>query len=84
MLYNLGTEFLYSTHGYTLLAAVIENVTGVPFDQVYFVFFSYSYLGILDICKTFDNGQYVGMIFCSDIYRLKVPYLVYNGGKKIA
>jgi len=28
-----GSEFLYSTHGYTLLAAVIENVTGVPFDK---------------------------------------------------
>ena len=29
-----GTEFLYSTHGFTLLAAVIENVTGEPFDKV--------------------------------------------------
>ena len=30
----VGSEFLYSTHGYTLLAAVIENVTGVPFQKV--------------------------------------------------
>jgi hypothetical protein len=29
-----GSEFLYSTHGFTLLAAVIEKVTGVPFDKV--------------------------------------------------
>ena len=29
-----GTEFLYSTHGFTVLAAIIEKVTGVPFDKV--------------------------------------------------
>lgn len=28
-----GTEFLYSTHGFTVLAAIIEKVTGVPFDK---------------------------------------------------
>merc|ERR1719228_1084958 len=28
-----GTKFLYSTHGFTLLAAVIESVTGEPFDK---------------------------------------------------
>lgn len=28
-----GTEFLYSTHGFTLLAAVIEAVTEQPFDK---------------------------------------------------
>jgi hypothetical protein len=29
-----GSEYLYSTHGFTLLAAVIEKVTGVPFNKV--------------------------------------------------
>ena len=28
-----GTEFHYSTHGYTVLAKIIENVTGEPFDK---------------------------------------------------
>jgi len=28
-----GSEFLYSSHGFTLLQAVIENVTGQPFSK---------------------------------------------------
>jgi len=33
LLCNPGTQFNYTTHGFTLLAKVIENVTGQPFDK---------------------------------------------------
>ena len=36
---EIGTKFLYSTHGFTLLAAVIEKATGEKFDKVGFHLF---------------------------------------------
>ena len=31
---SIGSKFLYSTHGFTLLAAVIEHATGEKFEKV--------------------------------------------------
>ena len=39
MLECKGTEFLYSTHGWTLVSAAVESVTGQPFPEVMREFF---------------------------------------------
>lgn len=39
LFFEPGTSFLYTTHGYTLLSAVIEEVVGKPFTQVMLNYF---------------------------------------------
>jgi hypothetical protein len=55
-----GSEYLYSTHGFTLLAAVIEKVTGVPFNKVIrqcWVSAEYKYRDPVKFGETFENPR---------------------------
>lgn len=51
MMYSRGEKFQYNNTGYVVLAMIIEQITGVPFDK-------YIKLNIFDICRMKETGYY--------------------------
>ena len=51
MMYSKGEKFQYNNTGYVLLAMIIENVTGMMFDQ-------YLKANIFDVCDMKSTGYY--------------------------
>lgn len=51
MMYSKGEKFKYNNTGYVLLAMIIENVTGMMFDQ-------YLKANIFDVCDMESTGYY--------------------------
>ena len=56
MMYPKGEKFQYNNSGYVLLAMIIENVTGMYFDQ-------YLKNNVFDVCGMNSTGYY---IYCND------------------
>lgn len=69
MMYPKGKRFQYNNSGYVLLAMIIEQVTGMPFDQ-------YLKAAIFDVCGMQSTGYYeldklpakcaTNYIYCTD------------------
>lgn len=51
MMYPRGERFQYNNSGYVLLAAIIEAVMGVPFDQ-------YLQVNVFDVCDMRNTGYF--------------------------
>lgn len=51
MMYSKGEKFQYNNTGYVLLAMIIENVTGMMFDQ-------YLKVNVFDVCDMKSTGYY--------------------------
>ncbi len=84
MMYPKGTRFQYNNSGYVLLALIIEQLTGLPFDQ-------YLQRHIFDVCGMKSTGYYAldrlpakcacNYIYCKDTdsYRTNIFSVDANG-----